>query len=101
MKENDKKHDHKGTKILKVLLFSLIMFMPMISVFTETITNIAKPTTNTEIIYKYETNEVNNENDIKEGRIYHVNLANAPKNDNWLFTAKAIYNFNTEYTKKD
>lgn len=74
-------HDHKFTDLIKVCIFALMLILPGIIFlpsclyygFNEHATN----TETTTINYKYQSNEVNTQDDIVLGNIYHWNINDA------------------------
>ena len=82
-------HDHSLTDILKVCIFGLMLILPLL-VYSPTAfyygfnEHATEQTTMIEGGYevrnKYETNEVNNENDLVLGNIYHLNDFNFNNN---------------------
>lgn len=76
MKLNDLKHNHSLTDLLKVLIFSILMLVPFLSVATRSLYVICNKNAfesyenQREVITKYETNEVNTLTDLVIGRVY-------------------------------
>lgn len=96
LKDMKVKHNHTLTDILKVLIFSLVMLAPFGAVLSKclytTFNKNAKDSYsgNYEITYKYESNQVANENDLVEGNIYQLNTNNSSiseflDEDKWLY----------------
>lgn len=76
------KHDHTLTNIIKVCIFALFLILPFLVflptglyyAFNEHAVN--ETTTEVDIHYKYQTNEVNSVDDLIVGNIYHINKQN-------------------------
>lgn len=81
MKITEEKHNHKLTNLLKVFIFSVLMCVPLLSVavrcgyimFNKNAYLNYSGSNQTEIIYKYQSNEVNNSNDLIVNNIYKLN----------------------------
>lgn len=79
MRKKDEKHTKKGqeTTIGKII-YGFLLFMPLLAIGTTCLISTFNMSAKeeTEIHYKYETNEVNSQDDLKNDRAYYVNFNN-------------------------
>lgn len=98
MKNKDLKKSKEST--IGKIIYGFLLFMPLLAVASAILVNTfninAKNETNIE--YKYKSNEVYTENDLKVGNIYKFTINQAPSSNLVLSYTTAIYNlpyFNT------
>lgn len=110
LKIDKKKHNHKLTDLLKIAIFSLIMLAPMFAIASKCLyvacnKNANESYSGTTYIVKqpvyYETNEVEDYNDLIINQIYHYSnnfqTIEAPQTNMLLFTFYATENIKEQF----
>ena len=93
------KQNKKGESTIGKIIYGFLLFMPLLSIACAILVNTFNMSSKeeTEINYKYQSNEVNSNEDLKEGNIYSFNYAHLDYQsilyENNLSTIKPLTNF--------